>query len=171
MRKFAGLLTRLAGITSMAGLFVIAFLTTLDVALRWAFGSPIEGQADVEKTLLPIIIAATFVAASWGRPHIGVRLAGAVLGEKASRVFDSVADLTLAGFFAVIVWQFWIFSGELAEQGRHTFVLAIKLAPFWYATTIIMAVTTLVQLLNACTFGGGDQRGSSSATNAPDTSN
>ena len=153
MRKFAGLLTRLAGITSMAGLFVIAFLTTLDVGLRWAFGAPIEGQTDIVEALLPIIIAATFVAASWGRPHIGVQLAGAVLGRTVGRILDTIADLVLAAFFGIIVWQFWHYSAELAEEGRQTWVLAIKIAPFWYATTVIMAVTTLVQILNAFTFG------------------
>jgi TRAP-type C4-dicarboxylate transport system permease small subunit len=152
VRKTASFLTRLAGITSMAGLSVIAFLTTLDVALRWLFNAPIEGQADVTETLLPIIIAATFVAAAWGRPHIGIRLAGGVLGRRAGRFFDSVADLSLAAFFGVIVWQFWRYSGELAAEGRQSWVLAIKLAPFWYATTGILALTTLLQVYNAVSY-------------------
>lgn len=158
MRDIANILTRLAGITSMSGLFVIALLTSLDVALRWLFGAPIEGQTDITEALLPIIIAATFVAAAWGRPHIGVRAAAGLLGKRVGRVLDAIADLSLALFFAVIVWQFWRYSAELADEGRQTWVLAIKLAPFWYVTTGILALTTLVQIFNALAYAGADDR-------------
>ena len=148
MKSSAVYFTRLAGIVSMAGLFLIALLTVVDVGLRWAFNAPIEGQADIAEALLPIIIAATFVSTAWGRPHVGIRFAGAVLGRATRRVLDVLSDLSIAVFLALIVAQFWRYAGEIANENRQTWVLEIPLYPFWYATAVLLGVTTVLQLLN-----------------------
>lgn len=149
MQSSALYFTRLAGIVSMVGLFLIALLTVIDVALRWLFSAPVEGQADIAEALLPIIIAATFVSAAWGRPHVGIRFAGNLLGRRVRRVLDLISDLAIAAFIALIVVQFWTYAGEIAEENRQTWVLQIPLYPFWYVTSVLLGVTAAVQLLNA----------------------
>jgi TRAP-type C4-dicarboxylate transport system permease small subunit len=148
VKSSAVYVTRLAGIVSMAGLFLIALLTVVDVGLRWLFNAPIEGQSDIAEALLPIIIAATFVSAAWGRPHVGIRFAGAVLGRTVRRILDVLSDLSIAVFLALIVIQFWNYAGEIADEHRQTWVLQIPLYPFWYATAVLLGITTAVQLLN-----------------------
>jgi len=140
--------TRLAGIISMAGLFLIALLTVADVVLRWLFNAPIEGQGDIAEALLPIIIAATFVSAAWGRPHVGIRFAGSVLGPTMRRFLDTLSDISIAIFLILIVTQFWRYAGEIAEEHRQTWVLAIPLYPFWYATAALLGLTAAIQILN-----------------------
>lgn len=149
MKSSALYFTRLAGIVSMFGLFLIALLTVADVGLRWLFNAPIEGQADIAEALLPIVIAATFVSAAWGRPHVGIRFAGAVLGSTVRRILDILSDLSIAIFLALIVSQFWRYAGEIAEENRQTWVLQIPLYPFWYVTAALLGLTTVLQLLNA----------------------
>ncbi len=148
MKSSALYFTRIAGIVSMAGLFLIALLTVVDVGLRWLFGAPIEGQADIAEALLPIVIAATFVSAAWGRPHVGIRFAGAVLGPTVRRILDVLSDLSIAVFLALVVMQFWRYAGEIAEENRQTWVLQIPLYPFWYATAVLLGLTAAIQLLN-----------------------
>lgn len=149
MQSSALYFTRLAGIVSMVGLFLIALLTVIDVALRWLFSAPVEGQSDIAEALLPIIIAATFVSAAWGRPHVGIRFAGGLLGRRVRRVLDLISDLAIAVFITLIVVQFWTYAGEIAEENRQTWVLQIPLYPFWYVTSVLLGVTAAVQLLNA----------------------
>lgn len=148
MKSSALYFTRVAGIVSMAGLFLIALLTVVDVGLRWLFGAPIEGQADIAEALLPIVIAATFVSAAWGRPHVGIRFAGAVLGPTVRRILDVLSDLSIAVFLALVVMQFWRYAGEIAEENRQTWVLQIPLYPFWYATAVLLGLTAAIQVLN-----------------------
>ncbi|MEQ8699376.1 MAG: TRAP transporter small permease [Bauldia litoralis] len=158
MKSSALYFTRVAGIVSMAGLFLIALLTVVDVGLRWLFGAPIEGQADIAEALLPIVIAATFVSAAWGRPHVGIRFAGAVLGPTVRRILDVLSDLSIAVFLALVVMQFWRYAGEIAEENRQTWVLQIPLYPFWYATAVLLGLTAAIQVLNtiANARGSGD---------------
>lgn len=149
MAASATLLTRIAGIVSMVGLFLIAVLTVIDVSLRWLFNAPIHGQADITEVLLPIIIAAAFVSSAWGRPHVGIRFLGSMLGANVKKILDFVSDILLAVFLTLIVWQFWNYATEVAEENRQTWVLGIPLYPFWYATAAILFLTAMLQFYNA----------------------
>ena len=133
----------------MIGLLMIAALTVSDVALRWIFSAPIDGQADITEVILPIIVATAFVSSVWGRPQIGIRFAGSLVGPTGRRILDLVSDLSIAAFFAVIAFQFWRYAAELARETRQTMDIGIPLFPFWYVVAVVVTLTALVQALNA----------------------
>lgn len=149
MLNAATIFTRISGVVSMLGLLLIAALTVLDVALRWAFGSPIEGQADITEVVLPVIVATAFVSSVWGRPQIGIRFVGTLIGVTGRRILDIISDLSIAAFFAVIAYQFWRYAGELADESRQTMDVGIPLYPFWYIVACVVSLTALIQTLNA----------------------
>jgi len=124
-------------------------MTALDVALRWFFSSPRDGQADLTEVLLPIIIATAFVSSVWGRPQIGIRFAGALIGPTGRRILDFISDLSIAAFFGLIAYQFWHYAAELADETRETMVIGIPLYPFWYVVAVVVTLTALIQTLNA----------------------
>lgn len=156
----------------MIGLLMIALMTALDVALRWFFSSPLDGQADLTEVLLPIIVATAFVSSVWGRPQIGIRFAGALIGRTGGRILDFISDLSIAAFFGLIAYQFWRYAAELADETRETMVIGIPLYPFWYVVAVVVTLTALIQTLNAfvlreASAAGGD--GHSSPASADDS--
>lgn len=139
--------TRAVALLGLGALLSIAIVTVADVLARWLFAAPFAGVYDLSALFIAVALAACFPAALARRQHIRVIFFADLLGGGFSRALDALASLATLFFFTILVWQLWIYSGELMASGQTTFVLRLKIAPWWLVATILFTLCVPVQLL------------------------
>jgi TRAP-type C4-dicarboxylate transport system permease small subunit len=108
---------RIAAILAGVFLFIISFLITIDVLVRWIYGKPFVGVFEVSEVVLLI---ATFLAAALVQ-HTGKQMRVEILvmrlkGKK-RYLFDAWADLLGFIFIGLLCWE-GIFEWVDAWQGN-----------------------------------------------------
>lgn len=140
-------LARLLALVSIAGLILLAIATTLDVAMRYLFASPIRGFVDLASLAGAVLLAGCMPWLLVTRSNVAVDVLGAWLGGRWRRVLDSFAAVVTALFFAVMAWQYWRFSADLASAGQTIPVLRWPVWPWWAGVTAMIAAAALAGLL------------------------
>ena len=59
-------------------------------------------------------------------------------------VFSAVVTLS---FFSLLAWEFVGYTQELADAGETTWIVGIKVAPYWWAVTTILFLCVPAQIL------------------------
>lgn len=136
-------LTGRVAVIGFSGLVVISFLTFYDGAARHAGLPRLFGYADYGEAIYPVVIATCFPAALLRGTNVTVTVLGKMLGRRAAAWLDAFAALVTLGFFCVLVWQFLRYADALGARTSRTGV--VRLAPFWWAASAIMAVCVPVQ--------------------------
>lgn len=139
--------TRAVALLGLGALLSIAIVTVADVLARWLFAAPFAGVYDLSALFIAVALAACFPAALARRQHIRVIFFADLLGGGFSRALDALASLATLFFFAILVWQLWIYTGELLASGQTTFVLRLRIAPWWLVATILFTLCIPVQVL------------------------
>ncbi len=138
---------RLVALVGLAGLLIQATGTTADVVLRYFANQPITGLHDVSELAIAIVLAATFPVVVAQRQNITITFLGAGLGPAAARWLDLFGSIMLLAFLVLIGWQVAVYTGELMETGRTTWILEIEVTPYWIVTTAIIWLCVPVQLI------------------------
>jgi TRAP-type C4-dicarboxylate transport system permease small subunit len=139
--------TRALSVLGLIALMALAAMTLADGLMRWLANRPIEGVRDAGALIVAVAVASCIPVGLMERANITVRVAAAVLGERAGRVLDALAALAAWVVVAAMAWQFTVFAGKLARAGETTWVLKIPVAPFWYAVAAILWLAVLVQAI------------------------
>ena len=129
------------------GFIVLAVGTLADVLLRWLFAAPIDGFSEVARLAVAILTATFLPAALIERYHISIEFLGKWLGPGWHRALNLFAALVTLGFFTVMSWKFIGFTQELADAGETTWIVGIKVAPYWWVTTGFIFLCVPAQLL------------------------
>ena len=67
-----GLGTRWIALVGLVGFVVVALATIIDVLLRWLFGMPVDGVAEISRLIVAVSIASFFPLALADRHHISI---------------------------------------------------------------------------------------------------
>lgn len=137
----------LAG-AGIAGLMLLALLTTADVTLRYSIAAPIRGLADILPLAGAISLAACMPYTVSARSHIRVDLLGQKLFPRARHALDTAGQLLTIAFFAVMTWRFVLFSLEMYDTGETMPLLKWTIWPWWVMVTIFLGFATLVGVLS-----------------------
>jgi TRAP-type C4-dicarboxylate transport system permease small subunit len=140
-------LSQVAALLGLAGLLAVSLITIADVLMRWLFNAPITGVYDLSTLFMAVVLSATFPAALARRKNISVEFVAHKLGPRTNRVLDLFASTLTLFFFVLLFWQLVVYSGELLADGETTFVLELKIAPWWMASTVFFGLCVAVQLL------------------------
>ncbi|MFC3723041.1 TRAP transporter large permease [Neoaquamicrobium sediminum] len=117
---------------------------TLDVILRWAFGTPILGLYEVAEVCFPAVMALALVWTNTQQSHVSMGILGQITGrDDAPRLVAALLNLGVLGLF---VWFLMRYAMTKASYGETTLVLGLPKAPFWGAAAVAMALATLAQL-------------------------
>jgi TRAP-type C4-dicarboxylate transport system permease small subunit len=138
--------TRGVALAAVACLLGLAALTVADVLLRWLAGAPLRGFNDFAAVASAIVCAACFPALIARRGNVTIRFAGSLLGTRANRWLDAFGALVTALFFLAMTVQYARYSLELTGAGERMAILRWPTGPFWWAVTLMIAVTALVAL-------------------------
>jgi TRAP-type C4-dicarboxylate transport system permease small subunit len=141
--------TRMVAFAGLAGLLVVSGATMIDVGLRWLANRPIKGLIDITELAVAIVLAACFPLVVAQRQNIAIRFLGRGLGTGATRWLDAFGSALLFVFVALIAWQLVVYTVELAESHRTTWLLRIPVTPYWAIAAAIVALCVPVQAVAA----------------------
>jgi TRAP-type C4-dicarboxylate transport system permease small subunit len=147
LQKKAVHLSQIAALLGLAGLLAISLITIADVLMRWLYSAPITGVYDLSNLFMAVVLSATFPTVLARRKNISVEFAVHWLGPRANRILDLFGSILTLVFFVLLFWQLAVYSGELLVDGETTFVLELKIAPWWMASTVFFGICVAVQCL------------------------
>lgn len=136
--------TRVLSIVGLIALMVLAFLTLANGLLRWLANQPIAGLVDVAGLAIALAVSCCLPVALIERGHIAFRFISTV-NPAAGRLLDLLAAIAVEFVLVAIAYEFLAYAGTLAQSGETTYVLKLRVAPFWYAVDAIMWCAVLVQ--------------------------
>jgi TRAP-type C4-dicarboxylate transport system permease small subunit len=128
------------------GLVFIAFLTMIDVALRYLNLARLDGLKDLTEVAFAVVVASCFPAGLKKGNAVTVQLLGKALGQRAHAWLDVVGALAMLILFGLFAWQFTELTARFHEAGRTTSTLEWPTAPVWWTVSVLMAACVLVQL-------------------------
>lgn len=138
------MLTRAIALIGLALLLLLALGTVLDVLLRWLFNSPIVGLSDTYSLFMAGVLASCFPLCIYNRGNVTIRFFGNALGPRATNFLDAFGNLITLCVFALLAWQLWLHTDQLARDGETTWVLSWPVSPWWRAVTILIIICTPV---------------------------
>ena len=145
--KISSMITHGIALIGLALLLLIALATVLDVLLRWLFNNPIVGLADTYSLFMAMILASCFPLCIYNRGNVTIRFLGNILGPRGKNILDAFGNLITMIIFALMAWQFWLFTDELALDVETTWVLNLPVSPWWRVVTILIMICTPVTFL------------------------
>ena len=142
--RISSMITRGIALIGLALLLLIASATVLDVLLRWLFNNPIVGLADTYSLFMAMILASCFPLCIYNRGNVTIRFLGNILGPRGKNILDAFGNLITMIIFALMAWQLWRFTDELALDVETTWVLNLPVSPWWRVVTILIFICTPV---------------------------
>ena len=131
-------LTLFASIT----LFVIMWLTVVDVFFRDAFNISITGLFEVTEVLMGILVFSGVPIITSKNGHVSVTIMDALVGRRLRAIQKIIVNLVCVVVLSMFAWQLWVVAGGLAEYNDVTLFARIPLSPVCY----FMAVMTFISI-------------------------
>jgi TRAP-type C4-dicarboxylate transport system permease small subunit len=129
----------------LSGLMLYALSTLADGTLRSLANHPLEWVRDLGGLVCAVAVACCFPLAFLERANITIRFAAILLGRRASRVLDALASVAVETAVVLIAWRLFQYALQVRAAHDVTFMLAVRIGPFWIAAAALMGVTALVQ--------------------------
>lgn len=139
--------SRVIALIGLFGLLALAAMTTLDILLRWLFSAPLHGVNDVSSVVMAVVIAACIPANLAMKQNIAVEVLGNFGGVRFRRLLDVVASVCTLVFIVLMAWRFLPYAEGLRQTGDRTWVLAWPIWPWWMASTLLIMLAALVQVV------------------------
>ena len=139
--------SRVVALAGLLGLLMIALVTVGEGVGRSMFGIVAMGATDLFSVVLSVALAACFPLILAERRSITIRMVGNLVGPRGKALLESFGNLLTLGFFVVVVWQLWVYSGELFRDNVTTYQLQWHLFPWYYTATVFFALCVPVQAI------------------------
>jgi TRAP-type C4-dicarboxylate transport system permease small subunit len=127
-------------------LVFIAFLTMIDVCLRYLNLARLDGLKDLTEVAFAVVVGSCFPAGLKKGNAVTVQLLGKVLGDRWHAWLDVIGATMMLLLFMVFAWQFTELTMLFSEAGRTTSTLEWPTAPVWWTVSALMTAAALVQL-------------------------
>ena len=138
--RISSMITRGIALIGLALLLLLASGTVLDVLLRWLFNNPIVGPGDTYTMFMALVLASCFPLCIYKRGNVTIRFIGNALGPRVRNIFDAFGNLVTMIVFALMAWQFWLYTDQIALDGESTWVLSWPVSPWWRVVTILIII-------------------------------
>jgi TRAP-type transport system small permease protein len=139
--------SRVIALIGLFGLLALACMTTLDILLRWLFRAPIHGVNDVSSVVMAVVIAACIPANLAMKQNISVEVLGSFGGVRFRRFLNVVASICTLVFIVLMAWRFLPYAEGLRQTGDRTWVLGWPVWPWWMASTALIMLAAIVQVM------------------------
>jgi TRAP-type C4-dicarboxylate transport system permease small subunit len=140
MNQGIGWLSRAGMAIGMGWVLLMMFLTTLDVALRYFFSSPIPGALEVSEVMLAIFGILGIAYTHGAGANVRVTMLVEKLPFRAAAVMNLVTALLSFQIIAMLVWYGVVMGVEEYQFGTTTDSLGIPL----YAVHFLLPVGALL---------------------------
>ena len=126
-------------------LFVIMWLTVIDVFFRDAFNISITGLFEVTEVLMGILVFAGVPIITAKDGHVSVTIFDSIVGPKLRTFQKVIINLICVAVLATFAWQLWDVANGLAGYNDVTLFARIPLAPVCYFMAIMTALSVPIQ--------------------------
>jgi TRAP-type C4-dicarboxylate transport system permease small subunit len=127
-------------------LVFIAFLTMIDVVLRYLNLARLDGLKDLTEVAFAVVVASCFPAGLKKGNAVTVQLLGKALGDRGHAWLDVIGAAFMLALFGLFAWQFTALTMLYQTAGRTTSTLEWPTAPVWWVVSVLMMACVLVQL-------------------------
>jgi len=133
----------------IAGLLLtsLMLLTTIDVVMRYIFGSPIRGSFELAELLVALLMFSGFPLVSIKNQHVCIDLLDRFFSPMVSRIVDFFAGLACVAIFAGMGLLLLRKASRMTLTGDVTIALSIPLIPFVYVMFVFVLLTVFVHVL------------------------
>ena len=138
--------TRWVAFIGLIGLLFVTLVIMLDIVLRSLFNSPLEGLEDITKYSFAIVVATCFPAGLIQGHNVTIRFLGKAFGGRTYNALEAFGALCTFIFFALIAWQFIVFTSDELANDRTTQTLVLPTGPFWSLITLIICMSAPIQV-------------------------
>jgi TRAP-type C4-dicarboxylate transport system permease small subunit len=148
LARIDGRLRHAAHLLAIAGVVVLllqAASIVADAMTRWLLNTPITGTEDVNIVVIGITVASFMPALFIERANITVNLLGHAMGAKVSARLDAFGHVLALIFIALLSWQYFAYA--IALGPTHTVIIELPKQPAAFVVAVLLAVTTVLQLL------------------------
>jgi TRAP-type transport system small permease protein len=139
-------LTLFAAVT----LFVIMWITVVDVVARDVFNTSIVGLFEVTEILMGVLVFSGVPIITANDGHVSVTLLDSWVGPKLRIIQKILVNILCVTVLVVLAWRLWHVAERAASYNDVTLFLKAPLAPVAYFMAIMTAVS--VPILVALTF-------------------
>lgn len=138
-------LTRPIALIGVLGMLVASGVTVADVLLRWLASAGVPALNEIVSMTFAVTVTACIPAGVAAGVGITVDVLEKVLTRRTALWLRLFGGCLLLLFFALLTWRMAIYAQSLAAQNRTTVILGLQQAPFIYATSVLLGISTLVQ--------------------------
>jgi TRAP-type C4-dicarboxylate transport system permease small subunit len=143
-----------------AALAIMAVIAFVDVVGRNFLAAPIQGSVEMVRLLLLVITFVGLPLVTRRGGHIAIDLLDAAIPRRARRPQRSVLEAMAAILLGIGAWQVWFQAQQSASAGDTIPFLGIDRAPVIYGMSVLMAIATLMCLVNILAVWRHDRAGS-----------
>lgn len=138
--------------TVAACMFAMMALTVIDVSGRKLLNAPLRGSVELTELMMLGVVFAGLPLVTQKREHVLFDLLDHVLPKWSIGLMDALADLLCAALLLLTGWRVFLRAGRTAGLGDTTAQLAIPLAGFQYAVSVLIIVAALFHLAHLSGF-------------------
>lgn len=140
-------LSRALSIFAAITLFIIMWLTVIDVVSRGVFNISIVGLFEVVEILMGILVFAGVPIVTANQGHVAVSLFDYWVGPKLRVVQKVMVNSLCTVILIIFAWRLWDLAGKLADYNDVTLFAKIPLAPVGYFMAIMTMLSVPIQIL------------------------
>ncbi len=147
-RRASDRLARLPMVFAAVALFVMMWLTFLDVILRSAFNNPIEASTELTRILMAAIVFSSLPVVSARGDHIVVDLLDGLFSPTAARIRDGLIYLIFGGLLFWPASRVLVLAERSREFGNATEYLHLPQFYVSYFIFVSIVATAIAMLLH-----------------------
>lgn len=137
----------LCGIIAAVALFIMMWVTFVDVFGRSFIGRSLPGGLEISEILLVIVIFSVLPLVSWRSEHIVFDSLDAVIPPAAKNIQHRMVHFTCAAAFGYLAYALLHQAQEFAVFGDTTSYLKFPLTPVAFVMAVMLFITAAVHLL------------------------
>ena len=136
---------RRIAIVAVIGMLGLSLLTMVDVTLRYLFSAPIPGLDEATQLIMAVIVAASLPIGIATRNHIAIDFFRRPIGPQFQSALEAIGDGLILGMMVLLALRFGAYSERLTIRHDITTIIALPLAPFWWAVTVMLGICAAMQ--------------------------
>jgi len=153
-------------IVAVIGMLALSLLTIVDVSLRYFLSAPIRGLDEATQLLMAVIVSASLPIGIATRNHIAIDFFRHPIGPAYQAALEAIGGALVLAMMVLLALRFGAYAERLMLRHDATTMIALPIAPFWWAVTALLGVCAAMQ---AVVFASGFARALEAARSASPT--
>jgi TRAP-type C4-dicarboxylate transport system permease small subunit len=122
----------------------LMLLTTADVVMRYAFGSPFRGTFEISELMVALVMFSGFPLASLNNQHVSIDLLDRFFSPAVDRVVEIFSSLLCFGIFGSMALLLLRKASQMTLASDVTVALNISILPFVYVMVGLILLAALI---------------------------